>query len=411
MTAESKQALSLLTAEAVRDRARQMLETGFRDELFHFNVDLERMDAVADTVLAVTRSRYPTLDVPLHARWRHFMVDGDDRWALYTRKAPWRHPFDRARAEFDLAVISVLLDAGAGGTWRYRDPLTGLCLSRSEGLALASLNMFVSGAFSRCSDDPLRVDADAISTLPVSVLNDAFQIDERNNLIGLDGRLDLLRRLGQLVSARTDIFGLMDTPRPGGLFDRLAALSENGVISARTLLSEVLVQFGPVWPLRISLAGTSLGDCWRHPAIKTADATNGLVPFHKLSQWLVYSLIEPLQRAGIQVTDLKDLTGLAEYRNGGLFLDCGVLRLRDSLDAERLHGPASFLVVEWRALTAALLDVLAESFSRRTDTTRNLGVLANLLEGGTWAAGRKIALQRRPSGEPPIRVVTDGTIF
>ena len=45
------------------------------------------------------------------------------------------------------------------------------------------------------------------------------------------------------------------------------------------------------------------------------------MPLHKLSQWLAYSLIEPLQRAGIAVTDIDGLTGLAEYRNGGLFID------------------------------------------------------------------------------------------
>ena len=42
------------------------------------------------------------------------------------------------------------------------------------------------------------------------------------------------------------------------------------------------------------------------------------MPFHKLSQWLAYSLIEPLEEAGIAVTGLDELTALAEYRNGGL---------------------------------------------------------------------------------------------
>ena len=62
----------------------------------------------------------------------------------------------------------------------------------------------------------------------------------------------------------------------------------------------------------------------------TADATSGLVPLHKLSQWLAYSLIEPLQTSGIGVTDIDGLTGLAEYRNGGLFVDTGVLAFRDA---------------------------------------------------------------------------------
>ena len=86
---------------------------------------------------------------------------------------------------------------------------------------------------------------------------------------------------------------------------------------------------GPIWPSRLELGGVPLGDCWRHPALTTGDATTGLVPLHKLSQWLAYSLIEPLQAAGIEVTDIDGLTGLAEYRNGGLLVDTGVLQLRD----------------------------------------------------------------------------------
>ena len=54
-------------------------------------------------------------------------------------------------------------------------------------------------------------------------------------------------------------------------------------------------------------------------------AGDGLVPLHKLSQWLAYSLIEPLIEAGFSITEIDGLTGLAEYRNGGLFIDAGVL--------------------------------------------------------------------------------------
>ena len=95
------------------------------------------------------------------------------------------------------------------------------------------------------------------------------------------------------------------------------------------ILSELLTHLGPIWPSRLTLGGVALGDCWKHSSIKTDDETNGLVPLHKLSQWLAYSLIEPLQWAGIEVTDIDGLTGLAEYRNGGLFIDTGVLSLRD----------------------------------------------------------------------------------
>ena len=143
----------------------------------------------------------------------------------------------------------------------------------------------------------------------------------------------------------------------------------------------------------------------------TDDATSRLVPLHKLSQWLAYSLIEPLQAAGIEVTDIDGLTGLAEYRNGGLFIDTGVLTLRDPREAEREHDVGSVLVVEWRALTVSLLDRLADIVRQRLHKDAVSFPLARILQGGTWAAGRAIARQRRTDGSPPIKVVSDGTVF
>jgi hypothetical protein len=132
---------------------------------------------------------------------------------------------------------------------------------------------------------------------------------------------------------------------------------------------------------------------------------------HKLSQWLAYSLIEPLQQAGLTVTDIDGLTGLAEYRNGGLFIDTGVLTLRDPADAARAHDVASALVVEWRALTVALLDRLAAEMRRRLGMDQTSLPLAKVLQGGTWSAGRSIARQLRADGAPPINVIGDGTVF
>ncbi len=409
--AAAQQARALLTTTAVRARAGQMLDLGLRDGLTHFTVDLDRMEAVTDAVLAVTRKAYPTLDIPFHARWRHFVLGGVDRWGRLADAAPWRDRAARARAEFDLAIVSVLLDAGAGASWRYRDAVTGQGIGRSEGLAIASLDMFAGGLFSHDAAAPFRGDADVLAGLPLAALTSAFQASEANPLLGLEGRTDLLRRLGRLVAERADIFGLQDSPRPGGLFDHLAAQAADGRIAAPAILSAVLNQLGPIWPSRLELAGVPLGDCWRHPALETDDATTGLVPLHKLSQWLSYSLIEPLQRAGFVVTDIDGLTGLAEYRNGGLFVDHEVLRLRDPADAGRAHAVDSLLVVEWRALTVALLDRLAERVRAKLGRTKESLPLASILEGGSWAAGRAIAFARRPDGSPPLKVISDGTVF
>ena len=133
----------------------------------------------------------------------------------------------------------------------------------------------------------------------------------------------------------------------------------------------------------------------------------GAVP--KLSQWLAYSLVEPLASAGITVTRLDDLTGLPEYRNGGLFLDLGALRPTDPQLGARPLAASSEPVVEWRALTVALLDELAPLVRERLG--RPDLPLANILEGGTWAAGRKIAAELRPGGPPPLTLESDGTVF
>jgi hypothetical protein len=154
-----------------------------------------------------------------------------------------------------------------------------------------------------------------------------------------------------------------------------------------------------------------LGDTWRHPLIGGEGVTAGLVPFHKLSQWLSYSLIEPLEAAGVPVTDVDGLTGLPEYRNGGLFVDTGVLALCDPDTAGAANTVDSPLVVEWRALTVALLDRIAPLVRERLGLALADFPLARVLEGGTWAAGRRLAAERRADGGSPIRVVSDGTVF
>jgi hypothetical protein len=411
VAATERDALSLLTAQAVRDRAAKMLDIGLNDGLRHFRVDLGRVEDAADAVLATIRKNYPSLNVPFHARWRHFSIEGIDRWAGIADRTKWPDRAARARAEFDLAIVSVLLDAGAGAAWHYQDSASGKAIGRSEGLAIASLDMFAKGAFSNSSRDPFRVEADSLAEFSASALEQGFQASAGNPLVGLEGRADLLRRLGRLVSPRKEIFGKNDTPRPGGLFDHLVARAQGNAIAAPAILHEVLMQLGPIWPSRLTLAGIPLGDCWKYPAIKTNDATDGLVPLHKLSQWLTYSLIEPLQRAGVEVTDIDGLTGLAEYRNGGLFVDLGVLAFRNPADAGRAHEVDSTLVVEWRALTVALLDRLADMLRERLNRDARSLPLASLLEGGTWAAGRAAAYARRADGSPPIKVISDGTVF
>jgi hypothetical protein len=394
VTSPETAAQTLLTAAAVRERAHELLQIAVEGGLPDWRVDPDRLAAAADLTAAVVRDSYPDLNVPFHARWRHFTAAGRDLWAEAEKPAD---PAELGRVAFDLVIPSVLLDAGAGPAWRYRDAATGAVLARSEGLGVASLRLFESGAMSADPGHPLR--ADDLQRVDAAVLAKAFQVTPDNPLVGLEGRAALLRRLGAAVG------------RPGDLFDVMAGRAQGGQLPAPVILEVLLEALGPIWPGRMALGGVPLGDCWRHPALKRDDATDGLVPLHKLSQWMAYSLIEPLQAAGVQVVDIDGLTGLAEYRNGGLFVDTGVLQLKDAADAGRPHPVESPLVVGWRALTVALLDELAPLVHERLGVSAEDFPLARVLEGGSWAAGRRIARERRADGGPPIAVLSDGTVF
>jgi hypothetical protein len=387
--------LALLSAAAVRERAHEMLEIALDGGVQGWRVDLDRLDDAAELTAKVTRDAYPDLAIPFHARWRHF-VAGPPR-------LPDGDPAVRARAAFDLVILSVLLDAGTGPGWRFADPVSGGTFTRSEGLAVASQRLVESGA--------LGTDGAALAALDGETLAQGFQVSDSNPLAGLDGRTALLRRLGAQVLARPDLFATADEPRPGGLYDVLAARAAGNRLPAPAILELLLEALGPIWADRPVIEGVPLGDCWRHPAIRRDDKSDGLVPLHKLSQWLAYSLIEPLEAAGIEMVDVDGLTGLAEYRNGGLFVDTGVLSLTDPEAAGRAHPVSDPLIVAWRSMTVALLDRLAPLVRARLGVGRESFPLARMLEGGSWAAGRRIAAELRPGGGPPFNIISDGTVF
>jgi hypothetical protein len=386
----------LRTTAAIRERCNQLLELGLANRLAHFRVEPSRLPAVVELVLEVTRAEYPSLDVPLHSRWRHFDAGGVNRVEELEDRLKDATPQERARAKLDLVVVSVLLDAGSGPKWRYRERGGGT-YARSEGLAVASFRMFMDGLFSSDPDRPLRADAEALGRLTREALAHGMQVSDTNPLDGLEGRLHLMHGLAKVL------------PRPGTLHDIITAQRRS--VRAAELLGLVLEVLGPIWPGRVMVDAVNLGDVWPHSALGSAESPEGLVPFHKLSQWLTYSLVEPLAEAGVVVTELDGLTGLPEYRNGGLFVDMGVLVPRDpKLLSEALH-PGDEPIVEWRALTVALLDRVGALMRDRLGMTADELPLGKVLQGGTWTAGRKVAAEKRPGGVPPIRVQSDGTVF
>jgi hypothetical protein len=397
-------AAALRTTTAVRERAQYLLNRARAGDSLWFSVHDDALPAAAAEVADVTRARYPDLHIPYHSRWRHFEAGGVDRTAeLDTRLAAADTPA-RARAMIDLAVVSVLLDAGAGAQWQYLEATTGQRFSRSEGLAVASWHAFAGGLFSSDAAHPLRVDARGLRGLSAQRLGEVFQCGPANPLVGLEGRVQLLRRLGDALASQPEVFGAQG--RPGCLFDLMVAKR----VAAHDIMSQLLASLSGIWLAANSIGRQALGDCWRHDAVPGPGLTRGWVPFHKLSQWLTYSLLEPFEWAGVHVDGVDALTGLPEYRNGGLLLDTGVLRLHEPDWAARSWKVSDELVVEWRALTVALLDELAPLVRTRLGVDAGQMPLARVLEGGSWAAGRALA-ERLRDGRPPLCVASDGTVF
>ncbi|CAG8454610.1 5044_t:CDS:2 [Acaulospora colombiana] len=418
----------LKSLKAVRERAKKVYEKAEANALNHFKVDFSKLEVVVSKVISLIKRDYKQIsDIPPHGRWRHFDVGGCARiQALIERWKVGCDTLEITRRLLDLFVISVLLDAGAGNVWTYKEPETGNIYSRSEGLAIASLDMFKSGALSASSSQPHQVDAEKLINIRVEDIRLAFQVDENNPLEGLEGRAELLGRLGYALKSHPEFFKSNDNSvgnkvavhsyKQYQLFchyiDYLllnSTINETDTsVKIDTLWTIVIYGLSEVWPsTRTSLNGVSLGDVWPCEVLRSPednpDSTDHLVAFHKLSQWLTYSLMEPMTKiSGISFEGVEQMTGLPEYRNGGLFVDTGVLAVKES-DFERgieyykrnatvksgaeivpmfeVHDP---LVVEWRAVTVILLDVVADKVRNALGLSKEQFSLAQVLEAGTW---------------------------
>lgn len=393
--------------------------------------------------------------IPPHGRWRHFDVGGIPR--ITTLLSAWATPIpgvrqrgvdgmEAARRLIDLFMVSVLLDAGAGARWKYEEKRTGLSYSRSEGLAVASLDMFLDGRF--CGEETMEgedrhvVTAGGLKNLSPELLAIDMQVHpESNPMTGLEGRANLLTRLGEALENDTNGYFIGPDPsippsqrRPGFLVDYLAShpstKNQGQVVhvSIPALWEVLMYGLAPIWPAsRTNLDGVAMGDVWPNQTLAQLNKVElgdekSLVPFHKLTQWLNYSLLEAMEKTlAWRFIDGEHCTGLPEYRNGGLFIDLGVLTPKPSLleaSMSEKKGDVPSLpadhpaIIEWRALTVILLDRQAQKIREKLGLTEEQLNLTQVLEAATWKSGREVAKQLRgEGGGSPIQVISDGTVF
>ncbi|KAF3015249.1 hypothetical protein G7054_g10684 [Neopestalotiopsis clavispora] len=424
----------LLSLQAVRERSRLVLQAAKEGSLNSFDYDEPRMTEVANVVIDIIKrdfgpDRYA--EIPPHGRWQHFNVGGVDRVAALLSQ--WssegcRDKLEQTRRLLDLFFVSVLCDAGVGDKWTFTEPDgSGRVYSRSEGTAVASLYMFKAGCFSSNKDKPHSVDSAALQGVTEELFCQQFQITPENPMVGVSSRVKLWNAVGQqLRNGDPQIFGAEG--RPGSMVDYLvASAKEPNTLDYTDLWSVLQGVLIPSWPKeRTHLAGNPIGDAWplKVLADRAGDASEAaaIAPFHKLTQWLGYSLLIPLTRVlGIKVVNDSLGTGLPEYRNGGLFYDLGALKLKPEVLAAGqkasgqslpLYSATGDTIVEWRAMTVALLDELHGLVSAHFEKEGVKLNLAQMLEAGSWLGGRELAAKLRPETKSsPILFEGDGTLF
>ncbi|KAL8628028.1 hypothetical protein Q9189_006279 [Teloschistes chrysophthalmus] len=311
---------------AVRERSKYVHDKAKRNQLVHFDVDSSKFEETAAYVVSIIKRdfapKYHT--IPPHGRWQHFEVGGRAR--IDQLLTSWPSSVDaqeRTRRLLDLFLVSVLLDAGAGTQWSYKSKESGKTYRRSEGLAVASLEMFKAGYFSGDPTEPYQVNAAGLTRLSPGQLAIGLQVTDANPIAGLEGRVGLLARLAEALEG-SEYFG--SSSRPGNLL-------------------------------------------------------------------------------GVEL-----LTGLPEYRNGGLLIDTGLVTLKAAdtkrgIDAYKHNamvkgqpcmevvptfGAEDDVVVEWRALTIGFLDDLLVEVNRmlKLEGSKKLS-LAQMLEAGSWKVSRQ----------------------
>ena len=193
-----------------------------------------------------------------------------------------------------------------------------------------------------------------------------------------------------MAQATPAVFGA--PARLGNLFDYLRAHASDGRIEAGFVLRTLLVALGPVWPGRMVLDGVPLetaGGTPPPPAAGPAAQAHAVADLFDAGT----------AGGGLTVTGTDALTGLPEYRNGGLLYDFALMVPRDpGFAGHAPHGRraghrrmAGLDRVGPRPVAQGVRDALglsAEAFP-----------LARVLEGGTG----RLAGASPPSGGPAAR--------
>ncbi len=148
------EAISLLTADALREGARRLLDLARQNALASVRLDDEQIEPLAQRVASILRAAAPEAGLAPHTLWRLAEAGGEDRWGMIAGARAFPDVRMMGRAAFDAAITAVLMTPPANAQWRFDDPFTGESLSGAQGMTAATLSAFASGLFPPCQPTP-----------------------------------------------------------------------------------------------------------------------------------------------------------------------------------------------------------------------------------------------------------------
>ncbi|TYC49198.1 DUF1688 family protein [Rhodobacterales bacterium] len=408
----SPSTLSLFKPQELRRKAHDILQRLSGGELPSIRVVPEKMDGALLSVLETTRETYPDFQIPPYGVWRDFEFGGLDRWAALATARDFETAEEMLASAADLAVVTAFMKTRHPSDWVFEESMSGVSATGSRASALAAFQMFAAGSFSSDMSDPYRVDAATLIRFDLEELASALQWDIVRDKALLVEMQRYLKRLGEALSLRPDLFCEGDATRPGLLAVKRAGDSE-GVVDAERLLDNLLETLAPVWDGGAVSGDVSLGDSFALLRPEKAAETGGsddIVPFHTAAQEMVYSMVEPFAWAGFEVAGLDLLTAPADAAHVALFVETGVLEI---LPAEAVEDGETSIdrTVALRAAAIALSDRLADRLREELEASAEQLPLTCILEGGTARAGARLLEQSAEKGKNLGQYLDPGDVF
>lgn len=406
-------ASQLRTTHAVRERCARLLAHARTRGSAWFDVDEDAMRSSAREVATTIRHDFPRLNVPVHSVWRLLGQDGIDRREQLEQPLQQLTPAERTHARLDFAVVAVLLSTAMGSASPYTEPATGRRLAGEAGRVVGTLHAFNAGLFSSDPQRPFQCDAHGLRGVVTDQLAGVLQVHPPEAQEALGRQAVLLRRLGELLSEQPEVFG--EDGRPAGVFDVIVSPYGHGIphtadVDAHDILSQLLTTLPGLWPGAGQLGGVALGDCWRHGDAGGDGPSREWVPLHATLQALALSLLEPFFWGGVQVRGIGGLTAIADRPLCDWMLETGVLRLRDERTASSDWTCGDAVVVEWRALSLALMEEMAPLMRDFLGCERSELPMGCILEGVARAADRNRS-GRHPARRSLLRVDSEPALF